>query len=115
MVWLVLAGVDVLCPQRLRRRQGPGIRGNDDAPCAGNGGIEVGEVNGIDEWWHPRNPYPKVQRQFLSGFECIRGVTIVVSGPATDVRRWSVGNVAVVGSSKQEIGEIITGVLAIKV
>src|SRR6266850_2210721 len=50
MVWLVLAGVDGLCPQRLRCRQGPGVRGNDHAPRDGNRGIEVGEVNGVVEW-----------------------------------------------------------------
>src|SRR4029077_490416 len=46
IVWRV-AGVDGLRPQRLRRRQGPGIRGDNHAPCFWNSGIEVGEVNGI--------------------------------------------------------------------
>ena len=83
-------------------------------PGAGNAGIEVGEVNGIVERRHPRNPYSKVQRQFLSGSERIRRVTVVMSGLAIDVPGWSVGDVGVVGNSKQEVGKIIVGVLAVK-
>ena len=33
---------------------------------------------------------------------------------AIDVSRWSVGDVGVVGNSKQEVGEVLSGVLAIK-
>ena len=46
IIWCV-TGVDGLCPQRLRRRQGPGIRGDNHPARARNGGIEVSEVNGI--------------------------------------------------------------------
>ena len=56
----------------------------------------------------------KVQRQFLSGSERVRRVSVVVSGFAIDVPRWSVGDIGVVGNSKQEVGKIISCVLAIK-